>query len=361
MDADVQSLYVQFVNLRTNIQIVYVGLAAFLIFVIWQVSTNPTAQINDAVLSGNINVVIKCLEKGIDADIKNGNGVTLLYLAATKNHREIAELLISYGADVNQGLNEEYGRNPLLAAAIENHSELIEMLIANGAKTGLHLATLQGDINIVRTLLGQQIFPINSNRNGGMRPLSLAAMGGHLEVAELLLDKGATLNFLYYREMPLYQAVYFNHLEVVDLLIDRGADPDRACALYIAAHQNHLKIVKRLINRGVNIDYQDHDFKRTPLHAAAEQGLLEMAELLIENGAKVNSKSKSDASTPLHYAAKNGFLEVAKLLISNGSEIDAYGGHYAATPLFYASQEGHLLIVNLLIRNGANVNIPDID
>lgn len=60
-------------------------------------------------------------------------------------------MLISYGADVNQGLNEEYGRNPLLGAAIGNYSKFVKLLVDSGAKTGIHLAALQGDIDLVTT------------------------------------------------------------------------------------------------------------------------------------------------------------------------------------------------------------------
>lgn len=91
-------------------------------------------------------------------------------------------MLISYGADVNQGLNEEYGRNPLLGAAIGNYSKFVKLLVDSGAKTGIHLAALQGDIDLVTTFLEQQKFSINSNRNQGMHPISLAAMGGHLKI-----------------------------------------------------------------------------------------------------------------------------------------------------------------------------------
>jgi ankyrin repeat protein len=357
MDIDIQFLYTQFINLNRDAQFIYVWLAAFFIFIIWQISTNPISQISNAVSMGNINLVRKCLEKGADADLQSGNGVTLLYSACNKNHIDIAELLISYGANVNQGLNEEYGRNPLLVAAIGEHSELMKMLIANGAKTGLHLAALQGDIDTVKTFLEQEKFSVNSICEG-MTPLCLAAIGGHLKISQLLLDRGAVLDFLYYQNTPLYQAAKLNHIELVDLLIDRGSDPNHASTLHIATCRNYQELVKRLIARGVDVNYQDGG--GTPLHAAAENGLREIAELLIANGAQVSAKSKFDASTPLHHAAENGFIEIAELLISNGAQMNAHGGFNSGTPLLYAAEKGHLLMVNLLIHSGANVNSASI-
>ena len=131
--------------------------------------TNPIGQIHRAVLDGNLDLVRSCLERGVDADIRQGQGMTPLCMAAASGHREIAELLI------DRGLVEEDGVNPLLGAAIGNHTELMDSLLARGAKTGLHFAALRGDIYAVRTFLEQQIFPINSKRNRGMTPLHLAA------------------------------------------------------------------------------------------------------------------------------------------------------------------------------------------
>ena len=46
-------------------------------------------------------------------------------------HKEIAELLIANGADVN--VKNDFGPTPLHWAADEGHKEIVELLIANGA------------------------------------------------------------------------------------------------------------------------------------------------------------------------------------------------------------------------------------
>jgi cytohesin len=54
-----------------------------------------------------------------------------LHWAAYEGHKEIAELLISEGADVNA--KADGGGTPLHQAAYEGHKEVAELLIAKGA------------------------------------------------------------------------------------------------------------------------------------------------------------------------------------------------------------------------------------
>lgn len=138
-----------------KVQFFYIWLIAFVIFILWRARTNPISQIHRAVLDGNLERVRYCLEKGVNADICQNGGITPLCLASAQGYREIAELLIAHGADIDQGLTQEDGVNPLLGAAIGNHSEVVESLLAHNAKTGLHFVVLQGNINAVRTFLEQ--------------------------------------------------------------------------------------------------------------------------------------------------------------------------------------------------------------
>jgi ankyrin repeat protein len=333
-------------------QFFYIWLVGFIAFVVWRIKTNPIAQIHEAVLDGNINLVRQCLEKGVNVDFRQNAGISPLCVAAMKNQPEIAELLISYGADVNQGLNEEHGVNPLLAATIGNYSELADMLVSKGAKSGLHLAALRGDIDAVKSFLEQQIFLINSTRNRGMTPLHLAAIGGHRQVVELLLTSSATIDFFTSAsQTPLYQAAKFNQLEVVDLLIDRGADPNLALALYVATKQNYPELVKLLIAKGVDINYQS-GATDTPLHTAAKLGLIEIVQVLLSNGAKANIKNKYEGSTPLHKASGEGHLQVVKLLVDNGAEVNSIN-NFLRTPLDYAINYKHKEVIEWLKHKDA--------
>ena len=92
----------------------------------------PDISIHQAAKGGNIEAVKQHLNDGADVELKCVNcGGTVLGHAAFGGHKEIAELLIAKGADVNAKDSARW--TPLLHAADEGHKEVAELLIAKGA------------------------------------------------------------------------------------------------------------------------------------------------------------------------------------------------------------------------------------
>ena len=91
----------------------------------------PDISIHDAARRGDIVAVKQHLAAGSDLNAKASNGTPLL-LAATFGHKEIAELLIAKGVDVN-AVGGLLGWTPLHWAASEGRKEVAELLIGKGA------------------------------------------------------------------------------------------------------------------------------------------------------------------------------------------------------------------------------------
>ena len=127
------------------------------------VGTAFADPIHTAAINGDLAGVQAELDKGVDVNVKDRFGFTPLHFAATK---EIAELLINEGADVNA---KDKGWTPLYHAAWRGHKEVAELLIAKGAD-------------------------VNMKDVEGVTPLHLAADRGHTEVVELLITAGADVN-----------------------------------------------------------------------------------------------------------------------------------------------------------------------
>ena len=87
-------------------------------------------SIHKAARVGHIKAVKRNLASGTDVNAKDEDGVTPLLVATANGRKEIVELLIREGADVNAKVN---GVTPLHQAAIRGHKEIAKLLIAKGA------------------------------------------------------------------------------------------------------------------------------------------------------------------------------------------------------------------------------------
>lgn len=160
----------------------------------------------------------------------------------------------------------------------------------------------------------------------------------------------------------LYMACHLDHIEIAKLLIEKGANVNKAASdgftpLYIACKFKKIELAKLLIENEAKVNiYVPNDFKFTPLHWVSDPNL---AKMLIAKGADVNAKSIEDI-TPLHWACEEGHREMAKLLITNGADINKVDIH-GFTPLHAACDEGHFKVAKLLIENKANINLINSD
>ncbi len=126
-----------------------------------------------------------------------------------------------------------------------------------------------------------------------------------LEIVELLLENGVTMN----ETMDYVHEITYEDYTV----------------LHVAAHGGHVDIAKVLIRNGADVNAVDKD-KKTALHVAAWNGhggySVEVAKVLLENGADVNAIDQWKR-TALHIVAECGLVDAAKVLIQNGADVNA--------------------------------------
>ncbi len=77
------------------------------------------------------------IAKGADVNVKDFTDLTLLHFAARKDHHEVAELLIANSADVNA--KDKSAATPLGGAIRRKHTQLANLLRKHGGKTGAEL------------------------------------------------------------------------------------------------------------------------------------------------------------------------------------------------------------------------------
>jgi len=252
--------------------------------------------------------------------------------------------------------------------------------IVDQEMTDLHYFSRDGSIENVLSMLAEDNEEMNAksfldlpSKNYGWTPLHLASLNGHLEVVKALLDKGANPSVMNKSgSMPLHDAIAKGHVEVVQYLLEKGAAKDLntlynfKTPLHLAG--DNIEIVQALIEYGADVNGKQQDPNgfvwgfvgiggETPLHIATSDGALEMAQFFLEKGADVNAKDNG-GKTPLHIATSDGALEMAKLLVEKGADVNAKdnGGK---TPLHSADLE--LDMAELLVEKGADVNAKDDD
>jgi ankyrin repeat protein len=268
----------------------------------------------------------------------------MLLAARTGNLNEI-QTMVSTGADVNVDFPSY---TPLSGASFNGHKEVAEYLIEHGA-------TLD-----------------STNFIGGSTPLYWAVRGDSKEVIKLLLDKGANVNIVT-SEGRLISLVRSE--AALQLLLDKGATlnvpDDKRPPLHVAAYRGNLEVAKALLAHGAQPNLHN-SWGATPLHEAVRSELdnHEMVKLLILHGADVHAKNGS-GDTPLHTAV-GGFtgcmdglipfwmkiaivnrrLDMAKILLAHGASISATNT-LGQTPLAKAKDEQNTKASSFLKAHGA--------
>jgi ankyrin repeat protein len=118
-----------------------------------------------AIVDNNVAKVddmLKANPKLVDAMFLRGGphgGWPLIVIASSNGNKPIAEMLISYGANINA--KNYSSETALLYAAAKGHKEIVEILLAHGADpnvkndadaTALSIATSQGNTEIANLL-----------------------------------------------------------------------------------------------------------------------------------------------------------------------------------------------------------------
>jgi ankyrin repeat protein len=194
--------------------------------------------LSHAAKSGHLDMVDLLLARGAPINARNLNGATALYYAAEGGQALVVQRLIERGADVN--LTGRSGISPVAAAAYASRDSIVAMLLAHGAdgrapddtgKPPVVYAAAVARLNIVKQLLVNNT-DINA-RYGNDLTLLMWASGPDenipepqaIEVVSYLLDAGARIDDRDDRgRTALMIAAEGGHAEIANLLLARGAD-----------------------------------------------------------------------------------------------------------------------------------------
>ncbi|XP_051284393.1 ankyrin-3 isoform X18 [Dicentrarchus labrax] len=359
-----------------------------------------------ASLAGQTEVVKELVTNGANVNAQSQNGFTPLYMAAQENHLEVVRFLLEHNA--SQSMATEDGFTPLAVALQQGHDQVVSLLLENDTKgkvrlPALHIAARKDDTKAAALLLQndhnadvESKMMVNRTTESGFTPLHIAAHYGNINVATLLLNRGAAVDFMARNDItplhvaskrgnsnmvkllldrgskidaktkdgltPLHCGARSGHEQVVEILLDRGAPflsktKNGLSPLHMATQGDHLNCVQLLLQHDVPVDDVTNDYL-TALHVAAHCGHYKVAKLIMDKKANPNAKALN-GFTPLHIACKKNRVKVMELLLKHGASIQAVT-ESGLTPIHVAAFMGHENIVHALTHHGASPNTTNV-
>ncbi len=226
------------------------------------------------------------------------------------------------------------------------------------ALPGVYHAAETGNVDVLKNMIAAGA-PLTAVDAAGLTVLHQAALQGHAECVEILLDSADWANLGW---CPLHLAVLRNDEQAVEEELSHGASPDSGddmgyTPVQFAAALGHAACLEQLLSaNGVDTNAADVS-GNTALHMAARCNHTECVSLLLKSpGTQVNKRNNA-GHTALYIATELGLPECVQAIVDSGraqlDEVDSVGNSL----LHLAVNKAHPATLNVLINSGKiNVN-----
>lgn len=154
-------------------------------------------------------------------------------------------------------------------------------------------------------------------------------------------------------------AIRLGYLDIASILLEKGANPNFRCeesssALLIALEYEYFDLAQLMVAKGAEVNIRNAK-GWTPLIWAAIKGYRRIVEFLLENGADIHI-CNNDGWNALVGAYFKQRTDIVELLIEHGAY---FGRKYSEAALLSAYEQGYGDTVREIVSEGCNVNIMD--
>lgn len=249
-------------------------------------------------------------------------------LAAVKRQIEAKPELVKYVEPWSA--RGDMGAYSLLQLAADGgHPEIAEYLIARGAE-------------------------VNYQNEHRPSALHFAAKKGDAAMVAALVKAGADVNLRAVGAGPtaLQEAVIHGHRDVADLLLKAGAKPN----FFTDVGLGQLDRMRPRLAADPTVAARPDGWGRTPLAYAAGNGQVDALKLLVDAGA-TDARGPAGERAALHWALKSKHVDAARFLLDHSG--DPNGGDWYTPFLHAAAGEGDATAVRLLLAHKADLKAED--
>lgn len=363
---------------------------------------DPQQELKRAVRRGDATRVTKLIERhpilrqSVNSPILGFDSPPVL-IAAQSGNRELVDVLLRFGANINARSQWWAGGFGVLDSA---DSDLASFLIGRGAIVDVHAAAHLGMLSRLRELIEGNRELVNARGGDGKTPLHCAAS---VEVAAYLLEQGAEIDARDIdHESTAAQYLLLDHPDVVHYLIQRGCATDILMAAALGDQNLAQKWLDRdpgSIRMRVSDEYFpmvrpksggtiyqwhlgwyvsahqvakkfDHDamfdwlMARTPgdekllvacwLHDKA------LAHELLSDNSNLAAQLSPAGKRHVAHAARTNDREALELMLAAGLSVNERTQH-GATPLHWAAYHGNASMVREILRHSPPLDAVDSD
>ncbi|XP_062618896.1 uncharacterized protein LOC134280501 [Saccostrea cucullata] len=225
------------------------------------------------------NILPELVKNGLDVNFVDKMGNSLLHYAVFSGDKTFVKCVLQARNLVRINQQDKMGRSALYKATEKGYLDIVELLIEQKAEvnltdnkkfTPLYQSVEKGFISVVKVLIenGANVNENYERKKKNATPLHIATINGFTDIAELLIIHKAEVNLTDHEKVtPLYHAVKRGNLQLVEVLVENGATVNEKYGMKKNA---------------------------TPLHIAAREGYFEISEFLLQNGADQSLKDNEN-------------------------------------------------------------------
>ncbi|KAK0384535.1 hypothetical protein NLU13_8621 [Sarocladium strictum] len=204
---------------------------------------------------------------------------------------------------------------------------------------------------------------------GTPSPLHAAVRSGNIEGCRLLLEKEPRFLDMFCRSgahmfTPLHDACFYGEVDIAKLLLDKGADvklltpqEEKSCLL-LACLGAHSEMIKVILAADPSMVHVPSYLGSSPLQVCSVRGLVKVAEELIKAGASPTTCHHglyASISPTLFRTLGPQAVPLLRMYIKHGLNVNVPFNSYGHTPFDNAIRAAHPTVIRWMLKQGGHV------